>query len=812
MDLRSRTAGAIAPPADEYSKSMLAAVAAERERRPFDARQLYLAAANAKPGDAAALEGAARAAFLAKDNVGAIEHLRAGLKANPDRDALRERLAVALMNAGELAPAEDDVQILLRKRPNDVNLLNLLGVIQKRRGRFADAIAAFRKGTELEPSNHSPWYNLGNTLLGQAEYAEAVPALKHAAELKPKDSETLRLLGQAFLGQDEYLLAMAVFARALELNPNNCRIYTSRATALQRTGASDAEVLTELDKAIALEPDNPEHMRAKAAYYQRRSRFAEAEAVHKELLAKDPSDLETLLRLGHLLGYSLRRYEEANTYLRHALELHPNDPRCLSALCKSLLDSRYGVESDHIEEAGQVGHRLIATGTDLLPHAANLSGVFLRLADYAGLDALGNRSKLMAYWVDRMNVGSLHNQLGRVVTKEDRRELVHWHREWGRRVEEGVAKTPIKRPSPRRALRSKIRVGLMSSDLRDHPVAYFALPIIEHYDRERFEFVCYSFYPAPADRVQSFIQQRVLNFHSMLEATDQEIAQRIADDDLDILFELGGSTRYNRLEVMAYHAAPRQVSWLGYPHSAGIGEIDYILVDPYIKPDDPALLVEKPFVMPESWVVLGRLGFRDEPIEVGIPADRNGFVTFGTMNNPYKYTPELYKLWADVMNRVPGSRFLFVRPEAGAPSFRANIAREFGKHGVSEDRLIFESVRGKHMRHYNRIDIALDSAPHTGGTTTCETLWMGCPTVTLVGEAFFERLSYSNLSNAGVGDLCGFSNEQYVDIAVNLANDKERLRDMRANLRTRLKTSPLGDAQRWVKNFEATIDKTVGRN
>jgi predicted O-linked N-acetylglucosamine transferase (SPINDLY family) len=398
-----------------------------------------------------------------------------------------------------------------------------------------------------------------------------------------------------------------------------------------------------------------------------------------------------------------------------------------------------------------------------------------------------------------------------VVTKEDRRELVYWHREWGRRVEEQAAKTPVKRPPPRRGLRPKIRVGLMSSDLRDHPVAYFALPIIEHYDRERFEFVCYSFYPAPPDRVQSFIQQRVLGFRSMLEATDQEIAQQIADDDLDILFELGGSTRYNRLEVMAYHAAPLQASWLGYPHSAGIGAIDYILVDPYLKPDDPSLLIEKPFVMPESWVVLGRLGFRDEPIEPEIPADRNGFLTFGTMNNPYKYTPELFGLWAEVMNRVPDSRFLFVRPEAGAPSFRANVAREFGKHGVAEDRLLFESVRGKHLRHYNRIDIALDSAPHTGGTTTCETLWMGCPTVSLAGEAFFERLSYSNLSNAGLSDLCGFTREQYVDIAAELAKDKPRLRDLRQNLRGRLRTSPLGDAERWVKNFEATIDRTLGR-
>src|SRR4051812_12219072 len=166
MDLRSPSAGVMAA-ADEYADRMRAAATAERERRAFDARQLYLAAAKVKPGDAAALEGAARAAFLVKDNSGAIEHLRAALKANPDRDSIRERLASALFNAGELAAAEDEVQRLLGKRPSDVNLLNLLGVLQKRRGRIADAVATFRSGTELEPSNHSPWYNLGNTLLGQ---------------------------------------------------------------------------------------------------------------------------------------------------------------------------------------------------------------------------------------------------------------------------------------------------------------------------------------------------------------------------------------------------------------------------------------------------------------------------------------------------------------------------------------------------------------------------------------------------------------------------------------------------------------------
>ncbi|HWC64044.1 MAG TPA: hypothetical protein VG501_10510, partial [Rhizomicrobium sp.] len=584
--------------------------------------------------------------------------------------------------------------------------------------------------------------------------------------------------------------------------------YNSRAALLQRLGASDAEILKEIEKPIALQPDNLEHLHNKAAFLQRRSRFAEAANVYREILSRDPENMDALLRLGHMLGYSLRKYEEANVLLRQALALAPDDPRCLSALCKSLVDSRYGVESDHIEEAGQVARKLVETGTDLKPHAANLSGIFLRLADYEGLALLGDRSNLMRFWVDRMNVGSLHNQLGRVITEDDRQELVERHRDWGRKVEAIASKTPITR-RPRGPKRGKVRLGFMSSDLRDHPVAYFALPIFERYDREQYEIFCYSFYPQPPDRVQASIQKSVTGFRHMLQATDREIAQRIHDDGIDILFELGGSTRYNRLDVLAYKAAPLQVSWLGYPHSAGIESIDHILVDPYINPPDPSLLVEKPFIVPESWVVMGKLGFREIPIEPGIPEDRAGAVTFGTMNNPYKYTPELFRLWAEVMHQVPKSRFLFVRPEAGAATFRRNICGEFTRHGIDADRIDFESVRGRHMPHYNRIDIALDTAPHTGGTTTCEALWMGVPTVSLVGPAFFERLSYSNLSNAGLGDLCAFSREDYVKKAAALAEDKARRRALRQGLRASIPTTALGDAGRWVRNFEATIARTL---
>jgi protein O-GlcNAc transferase len=760
--------------------------------------------------DIAALEGAARCASMLGDHRTAAEHWRAVIANDPRRSGARYSLAAALMQAGDAESAERELRSLIEIGAGGLQELNLLGVIQKRRGRIADAIETFRQATRVAPESHSPWYNLGNTLLGAGDAVGAVENLQRAVALQPKDSEINRVFGQALSVAGRHDEAMRAFDRAENLDPKNSRIHSSRATALQRANAPDAEVQSALERAITLAPDPIEMLRNKVGILLQRNRYDEAEATLREILRRNPEDVETLLRLAHLLSYTLRRYEEANDILRQARAINPDDPRTLSTLCKSLSDSRYGDEGEHLEEAGQVARQLLHVATDLRPHASNLSGVFLRLADFDGLDALGERSELMQYWVERMNVGALHNQLARVITRADRRELVHWHREWGRRVQRNAARNPIV-PKPRVGKREKIRVGIMSSDLRDHPVAYFALPIFEHYNRSQFDLFCYSFYPAPPDNVQNFIQQRTAAFHSMLQASDREIAQRIADDGLDMLFELGGSTRYNRLEVLAYRAAPLQASWLGYPHSAGIENIDYILVDPYIKPDDKDLLIEKPFELPESWVCLGRVGFRDEVIEPGVPQDRSGVITFGTMNNPYKYTPAIFELWAECLRRIDGSRFLFVRPEAGAPTFCANVRRAFEANGVAGDRVDFHAVRGKHKPHYNRIDIALDTAPQTGGTTTCEALWMGVPTVTLVGEAFFERLSYSNLSNAGLGDLCAFTTDQYVETAVDLAQDRARRLDLRHGLRDRIRKGPLGDAKRWVRNFETEIRRVVGQ-
>jgi protein O-GlcNAc transferase len=262
--------------------------------------------------------------------------------------------------------------------------------------------------------------------------------------------------------------------------------------------------------------------------------------------------------------------------------------------------------------------------------------------------------------------------------------------------------------------------------------------------------------------------------------------------------------------VMAYRPAPIQASWLGYPHSAGLSAIDYFICDPYSLPTRPEYLIEKPLVMPHTWLALGDAFFSDRnEITPGLPSERNGFVTYGTANNPHKYGREVVRAWARVVAATPGSKFAFVRPEGSGASFRRNLAALFAQEGVSEDRLIFHAVRGKHLPYYNELDITLDPFPLTGGTTTTESLWMGVPLVSLVGQAFHERLSYSILSNAGLGDLCATDLDGYQAIALKLAADVERRRAIRANMREDLRRSPLGQTEQFARDFYDLVHRAV---
>lgn len=693
----------------------------------------------------------------------------------------------------------------LEIHPRDAELMNLRGVALRRLDRPAEAIEVLSRASRLAPKDRAILTNLGN-VYNDIKNPAAIDVFTRILRVTPNDGEAQRSLGRAFMFAGEPEKAEMRFSLATKLKPRLVDAWLDLVAATSDLRGSE-DCIKILDRAQAANPDDIRLAESRVFILRQTGASREAEQYLLQLLQQRPDEAP----LHYQMGSNISDYDRprANLHFERAMVLDPSNTKYSMALAESLGRSRHGDEAANLERAYQILRGVL---DDIPMNAPNLKVAYellVRLAAYDDMDKLGSFSDVGRTWANAGRHTALLAHLARVRTPEDRFELIEQHRIWGRLASQQARKRPISHPAPR-AHNGKIRVGFMSSDLRAHPVAYFALPLFQHYDRDRFEVYCYSYYQGEEDTTQKAITEWVDAFRWNKDISDREAAQVIANDNLDMLIELGGSTHMNKLSVMAFKPAKLSASWVGYPHSAGLSEIDYLVLDPYMKPDHPGLVIEEPMMLPHGWYALGEMAFRDEPRPAATaPVERNGYVTFGTANNPYKYGREVVSAWAQVVARTPNSRFLFVRPEGNAPTFRENICKVFSEEGVNADRIQFAAVRGRHLPYYNEMDISLDTFPQTGGTTTCESLWMGVPVVTRVGEAVFERLSYSVLMNLKLGELCARTTDEYVDIAVNLANTPEKITDFKRNLRSQMKASPLGQSKKFSHDYYAAIEKVI---
>jgi predicted O-linked N-acetylglucosamine transferase (SPINDLY family) len=736
----------------------------------------------------------------------AADLLMAGLKRFP---ALMEQnyrsvyfeLGLLLYQLGRMEEAETWARKGVEKQARSSALSNLLGVVLKQLGRYDEALRYLKDAAALDPKNVSPAVNCGNIYIQLNNASAAAEAFARAVAIEPNVAGHRRQLGTAYLIAGEFQRAYDEFEHALRLEPNDARTSTQRAVCLAemgKTAESDAAFAQLIERFGPVRDLIETHL----STLRRHGRRTEALALLNSLIEAQPKEAWLHHQLARTFGGVDRR--SGNKAYEQALALDPTNPDIIMDLAASLDRTRGADEPDNITAASRLAKQRVELGGNLKRHAKELRDILGRVGDYEMVAKMGSFAELGAHWAAIGKEAGLHNLMNAVSTPEQRRQLVDFHRAWGRGIQAVAAKTPIRLPAPAVG-RTKIRVGLMSSDLRNHPVGYYVTPIIDRLDRTRFEIFCYSWNEGGTDRVQEHIAARVDGFRLRPDISDRDAAQLIADDGLDMLLELGGSTYMNKIRVMAWRPAPRSASWLGYPHSCGLETIDRIVTDPYTTPADPALLIEKPLQLARTWVAFESLRNPPPEIDPVTPQERNGFVTFGTMNNPWKYSPDLIATWAEAMRGVPDSRFLFVRPEGAVPPFRENMERRFASHGIAPERIMYVAVRGAHLQHYNAIDVALDTFPHTGGTTTCETIWMGVPVIALVGEALFERMSFSNLSNAGLADLCAFTKEDFVKKAVDMAGATAWRTEFRRTARERIRAHPLGQPEEFARDFQDAL-------
>jgi predicted O-linked N-acetylglucosamine transferase (SPINDLY family) len=349
----------------------------------------------------------------------------------------------------------------------------------------------------------------------------------------------------------------------------------------------------------------------------------------------------------------------------------------------------------------------------------------------------------------------------------------------------------------------RLRIGYVSGDFRDHPVAYFFEPILASHDHRRFEIFCYADVQNPDDTTQR-LQRHADCWRSLVGLSDEQAAALIRQDQIDILVDLAGHTGGNRLPVFARKPAPVQASYLGYLGTTGLAAIDYYITDAHT---DPPGLTEAHFQ--ERLLRLPECAFCYQPgdaPEAGtdLPARRNGRVTFASLNTLAKLSEEVLALWAQVLTAVPGSRLML--PRGGSGRACDWLCDVLARHGISTERLFLldkAATRLEYLKRYEEIDLCLDPFPYNGVTTTCDALWMGVPVVTLAGRSSVSRLGVRFLRSVGLEELIAPTPATYVRLATELAGDQARLEALRSGLRERVAGSPLMDGPRLTSHLEA---------
>lgn len=734
-------------------------------------------------------------------------HLRRALALTPARADVKANLVRLLFSKGDFSGAIAVCLEGLAADPDALEFRRLLGEALLKTRDIGNAAAAFRACLEIDPNDVMSMNNLAICCRELGDPAGADKWYGEAVKRAPDKFEIRRNYGFFLLGQGRTEEAGKHLDQVLAADPTHWVTLVLLAIRLFRVGR-ESEAIETLHRIAAAHPNDDAVWNDVGAQFMAFERFEEAAAAFKRATALDPTRVEPQTNLANAY-YRMRQVDEAVREYEKALKIQPRHLPAHSTLCRALR------ELYRLDEANIYAHATLLLNDFTPDYFANPLQILRMTCDYDGLAEMGDIWKIVEKAEASSVIAALLQLLVYCEDEESTRRLAGHIRRYGSKIEAEAAAKPLA-PLSGKKTNPKLRIGFLSSDLRFHSVGRFVLPLVEKYDRERFEIFCYCPIRLENDATQYQFKARTDKFTFVNNLTFRQVAETIRNDEVDILFELNGFTQGTQIPAVTYRPAPIQIAWLGYPFTTGMQAMDYILVDRYCKPTGDGVLVEKPLVMEGSWICFGE-GLSFDPVEIAPvpPVDHYGVVTFGSLNNTYKYTARMIAVWSEVMKRVPRSRFLVVRKECGSVIMCRNIAKAFEANGISTDRIYFMDNRDSglsHLAYYNEIDICLDTAPLTGGTTTTESLLMGVPVVTLVGPAMHQRLSYAILKHAGLDECCADTPQEFVDRAVALAENVARLRELRTGLRATVQASPLAQPELFVENFQAAMEDVARRH
>jgi protein O-GlcNAc transferase len=688
-----------------------------------------------------------------------------------------------------LMPMQKSVQLC----PNDAEAHNNLGVTLKDLGRLEEAETICRCAIALKPDYAEAHSNLGNTLkvLGRLDEAEA--SYRRALEIKPAFAEAYNSLGATLQDLRRLDEAEASYRRAIALKPDYVEARYNLGVALKDLGRLD-EAETSYRQAIALKPNYAEAHSNLGNTMKELGRLGEAESSYRQAIFYNPNFAEAYSNLGVTLN-DLGRLVEAEASYRRAIALKPDYAEPYSNLGNTLK------ELGRLEEAETGYRQAIALKPDYAKAHSNLGATLQDLGRLGEAEASCRQA--IALEPDFAEAHSNLLFLSNYVVGKDSAVRLEEARNYGLMVSAKVKeRSTTWRCTPRP---DRLRVGLVSGDLRNHPVGYFLESILTQLNPASIDLMAYP----TINRLDDLTDRIRPRFHSwkpLVGLSDEVAARLIHSDGVHILLDLAGHTAHNKLPLFAWKPAPVQASWLGYFATTGLEEMDYLLGDPYNTPVyEAGHFTETIWRLPEISLCFTP-PYADIEVEP-LPALSSESITFGCFNNLTKMNNAVVDLWAKVLRAIPHAKLFIKAKQLDGATTCEHTLQRFVERGISPDRLKLEgfSSRVDYLKAYNQVDIALDPFPFPGGTTSAEGLWMGVPVLTKKGDCFISHQGETIVKNAGLPDWIAEDDDDYVAKAVAHTQDLKQLAGLRAGLRQQVLSSPLFDAPRFAKNLETAL-------
>ncbi|MFO0483511.1 MAG: tetratricopeptide repeat protein [bacterium] len=685
-------------------------------------------------------------------------------------------------------------------------------------GWWSDARTLLEQAQQIDGRRPDVLINLGLACLNGGAPRDALVPLKKAVALRPDIPDAHSNLGLALSASGKHKDAVASLARAVRLAPGDAYLRHELGVVCHAAGDTTA-ALAAFRQALALQPGLVESRFNLGNLLRLDGQPVAAEAAWREVLQAAPGHLPSAQNLGSLLvtqgraANALQCFESILPGHDGVASLHNGRGNALHDLGRldEALDAfarAAALDPDSAEIRYNLANQQLQLGQ--VDAAIDTFRQVLRL-DPGHVEAAQNLLYSLNYSdsIPATDIAREHRAFAPVVAGERVPQPGQPARKGGsngRTVTPSAANAPPVAPSPARA---PLRIGFVSADLRTHSVAWFLLPLLEATDRARFEIHCYSS-SAKADAMTQRLRAASAGWHPIDTLDDDAAARQVRDDRIDLLIDLSGHSAGQRLGLFARRAAPTQATWLGYPNTTGLPAIDVRLVDAITDPDDDtvqALASERLLRIPGCFVC-----YEPPPDAPPVEARRadgsGGPIVFGSFNNLQKISATTLDLWTAVLAAEPDSLLVLKAGSLEQPGVQTRLQQAVAARGIDPERLRFlprdTDVAG-HLARYGGIDVALDTFPYHGTTTTCEALWMGVPVVSLAGDRHASRVGASLLSAAGCAQDCATDPDGYVAAALHAARIARADPAVRLRRRERLAASLLLDRARFATHFAEAI-------